>query len=872
MIRRSPVGPMLTVLIAFLGALGAPAWGQDDSVPTEPRGGQGDESEEGAAQTAAPIVREIEVIGNLRYRAEEIITGLGQEIGAPYDALTIDRGITNLLSSLKVRVDEISPRDVSATEIDLIVRVHEMRVDLEPLFFGNVDIDLETLKEWAQISGQSELFVYQTNRVRSRLLQEYRRNGYHWVEISVHTRDPEDEGLTTGLTDVAFEIHEGPRVRVREVTFEGNYEFPDRGVLFWKDGLSTLSKRDLEGPGVFNWRGSVFDEEVLEADLQAMRQVYRDRGFLDAIVEVKSLEFSPDRSRVRIHIIVDEGEPYRIGSISIRAKGFEVSGDGRQYRYTEGEELLFPEEELLEVCELEPGRRYELAVRRGDEYRLRDYYGAKGYLSHPSLPPESKWTFLDPEDAANPETHTVDLVYVLYQGRRLKINEIKISGTEHTRDDVVRREISVFPGQTADITEINKSLGRIQGTNFFSDSFSPLEHHEPEYRFLPVEGDNTLVDLEFIVEEGRVVDANFAGGVASDSGIFGLITLSMRNFDITDLPSSPWAMFSEIYHKEAFHGGGEALDIEISPGTQLTRGRLHYFRPDIFDTPLTPIGFDIDLLVRDRIFRTHDEGRADGKIRISRRFSHNTVVSGGFQIAEVEIERLDPPTPAALAAQEAQGKGLYTALLLDFVHRDVDNRLSPRDGFVFSARNSLFTEALGGDFNYLQSNLGFDWYKPIERGEDKLPHVFHFELDAGIMQPFDGTGTVPYSERYQAGGNRLLRGFEFRGVGPNDPVSGEPLGGETLLAGSLEYWFPLYSVLQPGTFRRIETLRGGPFLDFGVLDNSPLELDLDELRVSAGFSIGLSHPLPIQLNFGWPLRKGDGDQLEVLSFSFQFSN
>jgi len=107
-------------------------------------------------------------------------------------------------------------------------------------------------------------------------------------------------------------------------------------------------------------------------------------------------------------------------------------------------------------------------------------------------------------------------------------------------------------------------------------------------------------------------------------------------------------------------------------------------------------------------------------------------------------------------------------------------------------------------------------------------------------------------------------------VGPVDPVSGYTLGGETFLSGSLEWQAPLLSVLQPGTYRRIETLRGIIFLDFGLLHPDPFQLDPDELRASLGFGIGLAYPLPIALNFGFPILEKEGDRKEVISFSFSF--
>jgi outer membrane protein assembly factor BamA len=48
-------------------------------------------------------------------------------------------------------------------------------------------------------------------------------------------------------------------------------------------------------------------------------------------------------------------------------------------------------------------------------------------------------------------------------------------------------------------------------------------------------------------------------------------------------------------------------------------------------------------------------------------------------------------------------------------------------------------------------------------------------------------------------------------------------------------------------------------------------LNLGDLRASAGFGIGLTYPIPLTFNFGFPFEEGPGDRKQVFSFSL-FSN
>jgi outer membrane protein insertion porin family len=145
---------------------------------------------------------------------------------------------------------------------------------------------------------------------------------------------------------------------------------------------------------------------------------------------------------------------------------------------------------------------------------------------------------------------------------------------------------------------------------------------------------------------------------------------------------------------------------------------------------------------------------------------------------------------------------------------------------------------------------------------------YKFELTGGYGDPYGDTHDVPYSERFYLGGQNTLRGFDFRGVGPND--EGFPLGGEGMLAGTLELRRPLITSIQPGSYRELGVIHGGIFLDAGILEPGGLNFDLDELRMSTGVFIGLTLPLPFTLSYGAPILEGDDDDDERIQFSIGF--
>jgi outer membrane protein insertion porin family len=871
---RLAVGSLRSLAVCALAVVAVPRVRAQDTQPPAEQTPQQTPAQNPEPTPPAPeapkqnppsnIVRGMVVIGAKRYTEEQLLGSLGQTVGQPLDPAAIDVAIKRLWNSFHVRA-EVKFREV-AGGIELRLTVEEMPVDREPRFIGNDAVDDKTILQWAALDEKSELYLYQAGRVRQRVLEGYHREGFYFAEVNVLTR--EGDG-TQVLPDVIFEIREGPKVRVKSVDIQGNESMPDtRFLYFFKDGLSHLANRELEGPTLFNWFGSPFVEETLDADLLAMRNVYRERGWLDAVVELEHpLDFTADRSGVVLHVRIDEGARYKVSKLSIEGVEWVDPEDNNNRRLTPSE-LIFSQEELLALCKLVPGEYVEKVTQQKDVVALREYYGKHGHITHPSLPRRLNWSFEPPDLVFDTQHHTVEVIYRIVQGRELKIREIVFAGAHHTRDNVLRRELSVFEGARADLGELDKSLARVQATRYFNDELHPLEHRDPTYRFLPVEGDPGNVDVEYDVDEGRVIDFNISGGVDTNEGVFGTIQLSMRNFDITDMPSSFGNTFSEIYQKEAFHGAGQTLDIELSPGTQLSRYRLHFIEPDLFGTHLKPTSGEVDFQKRIRRYDSHDEDRLETRLRMGHKLSHDTFVALGFTHMDIDVSSLDSDgVPILLQFQEQQGVTTLSGPTIDLSTRQLDNVYVPHKGYDLRFSEIFYARDFGSDYDVTQSEVRTDTYLPVGEKEDGTIPVLHFEFDAGVAMPYNDTIAMPYTDRYFLGGTRTLRGFDYRGVGPFDPLSGYPLGGETFLSGTIEYLYPLHSIVQPGSFRRIEALRGGLFVDFGLLNTDAWEIDPNDLRTTVGFSIGLAYPLPLTMNFGFPIRIQDGDQRQVFSFT-----
>jgi outer membrane protein insertion porin family len=333
---------------------------------------------------------------------------------------------------------------------------------------------------------------------------------------------------------------------------------------------------------------------------------------------------------------------------------------------------------------------------------------------------------------------------------------------------------------------------------------------------------------------------------------------------------------SEIYNKEAFHGAGQRLDFDVAPGTEIDFFRVRFFEPDLFRTHFQRYSLDLEVQKRLRAYENYDEDRLTYQMTVGRRFTPELSMFLGYSNEDLDIDDIDfgpggivdpsdPPTPPALIAEE--GESDLIGGRFDVRWRDLDNLITPRKGQRLTWNNMLYGGPFGGDWEFTKSNVAYELFVPMGDPELEVRPGWHFEFNAGVADPYGDSDLVPYSERFFLGGQSTLRGFDFRGVGPNTSDD-QPLGGETMLSATAEYRIPLYQVTQPGTYRQQEMFRALLFTDWGVLDPDPFEIDPKEVRASIGIGFGLVHPIPISFNFGFPLIEGDGDDLQVFSFFF----
>jgi len=361
----------------------------------------------------------------------------------------------------------------------------------------------------------------------------------------------------------------------------------------------------------------------------------------------------------------------------------------------------------------------------------------------------------------------------------------------------------------------------------------------------PPDGPLPTRDLLVDVTEGPTARLLLGAGISSNAGLLGNITYEQRNFDIGNVPSS----FDELFSSRAFTGAGQTFRIQLEPGTQVTRARVDFVEPWIFDQPYS---FGVSGYIQQRRRLDWSEYRVGGRTFLGRRFGD--VWSARLTLRAEDVEVGDIRNDALRAPEVLLLEGHSTLITTGIeVRRDTtDNPLLPSRGSV-TVLAWEHSGLLGGDFDYDKFTLSWNRYFTIY--EDLLDRrtTLSLRTDAGYI-----SGDAPFFERFYGGGIGSVRGFRYRGISPRSGIDEDPIGGDFLVNGTLELNFPIAG----------DALRGVLFTDAGTVQR---DFEFGTIRTSVGFGFRLSLPffgqLPLAVDFGFPITKDDQDDIRIFSFT-----
>ncbi|MFH1768242.1 MAG: outer membrane protein assembly factor BamA [Candidatus Omnitrophota bacterium] len=548
-------------------------------------------------------------------------------------------------------------------------------------------------------------------------------------------------------------------------------------------------------------RKGILKNEILEDDIKRVEDFYKERGFSEVAVDYAIDYVGKD---IYITITINEGSRSYMGRVKV-----------------EGNKKI-ASSEIDKVIDLRSGEVY-VDKRIGENVNnIRGVYVDEGFI----------YAQVNPVTYYNPQTDKIDVTFNIIENDVAYVEKIEVRGNVKTKDKVIRRELRIYPGDKFAGVKIRKSRQRLDNLGFFE-----------EIRFDSKKGSKAnWEDLIVDVKETKTGYMSFGGGYSSIDQLTGFVEVRQRNFDYKN-----WSTFT---------GGGQDLSFLASFGSITKRYEVNFFNPWIFDKPIF-FGFEGYKRGHDReedVGYGYQEDVTGAAIKFGKEFSDTYKAWVGYRFETVDIANVSETASNAL--KEETGSNGFSTIEVGSSFDTRDNVFSPSKGIYFV--NSLETSGgfIGGDKDFAKVNSQTSVFFPLINKS-----VIEFRAKAGLADAFSDTEKIPIYKRFFSGGASTIRGYHERKIGPIDSISGDPLGGEALFVGNVEYVYPLVDVLKMATF-----------FDSGNVWGKRSDFLSGGLKSSVGLGVRVKTPLgPVKLDYGWPLNKEPGEEGKEGRFHFSIS-
>jgi outer membrane protein assembly complex protein YaeT len=657
-----------------------------------------------------------------------------------------------------------------------------------------------------------------------RIVAFLNQQGY-WKAAATAARQEADNRV-----DIVFNVQKGPQYRI------------DGGPQV--SGNASLPPAEIQEQLVNLEDGELFISANLDAAAAAIRGLYLRRGFAQAKVESAANEVRPPQNNqgyVRPVITITEGPLIRIGEIAFAGNAAIATPDlaGR-----------------LTVSTGQP--YYEPEVVQDRENILTAYLN-RG--------------FADATVQVVPTVNDarVDLRFNISEGPQSIVDHIMVVGNVRTDARIIEREVQLKTGEPLGLDALFETRRRLGALGLFRRiRIDQIQH-----------GETNRHDIIIHVEEAPATTIGYGGGVElAEVLVSGAGGEAEGDFEL-----APRGFF-EVGRRNL---GGKNRSANLYTRLSLRSDRS---RPDAagsrfgfpeyrvvatFREPRT-FGWNADVTltgaVEQGVRSTFKFSRKGVNAEIIRSLSPTIRASGRYTFATTRTfdEALDEQEQALIDRVFPQVR--LSAFAATIIRDTRDDALDATRGWFLSADNSVAARAFGGEVGFIKTFVQAQTYRLLPIGRRV---VFAARVAVGLADGFprevqstDGSGApvtaiiedLPASERFFAGGDTTMRGFALDSVGTPATITdtGFPRGGNGLLLLNGELRTPVW-----------KSIGAAFFVDSGNVFERVTDIDIGELRASAGFGLRYRSPLgPLRFDIGFKLGdlRVEDKRRYALHFSF----
>ncbi|MFM2022023.1 MAG: hypothetical protein RJB02_1731 [Pseudomonadota bacterium] len=814
-----------------------------------------------AAVEAAPTtIKSIAVSGSQRIEPDTVRSYVSLRPGQVYTVEALDDALRELLDTELFA--DVQIRDDNG---DLTIEVQENPVINRIVLEGNKRLKEEKIRPEIKVAPRQ---IFTRSKVRAdvaRIIELYQRQGRYAATV-----EPKMVKLDQNRVDIVFEISEGPKSKVRQINILGNEKFSDKKVI------GEMATRPSSFFGFFSSKDS-YDPDKLAYDQSKMRQFYLTQGYADFRVVSATAELTPDKRDFIVTYVVEEGERYKFGDITI-------DSELRDYK---------PKADTL-------------AAKKGDWYNAKLVEDTVESLSQAAGLFGYAFAEVNPDFMRDKDTRTMSIAYKISDAPRVYVERVNINGNTTTQDKVIRREFRLAEGDPFNSIQVKRSSDRIQSLGYFQEKL--------EIEQKPGSSPDRIV-LEANVEEKPTGELQLSAGFSSLERFIINFSIRQRNFRGKGQELRAGVNYSQ-YSKSIELGFTEPyfLDRNIAVGGDVFRRDLNSFN-----------------FINQSRQTTYQQTTTGMQLRMGVPITEywSFAARYGLSYDDVTLDRATyyfngqcDPYLAGRYLCDAIGKRTTSSIGYSLVFDNLDNRIRPSRG-----RRMLFSQdfaGLGGSVNYLRTNAeARQYWRPFGN------YIFSMQAEGGYIYSFEksrgsGLDKVRLTDRYFLG-EPQFPGFDIRGIGPRvqrqfygpdgqpivarDQVVDDSLGGRAYYLGRLELEIPLgsgaremglrpsifavagsvFGVTRPDTIVKPEGLNRcrndatgdiveqpynvacgtGQTLLFGVPGFREVFYgDTWKPRLSVGFGVNWRSPFgPFRIDIAKALLKREGDDPKLFTFN-----
>ena len=718
----------------------------------------------------AEIVQDIKISGNKKISDETIKIYGGVKIGQDYKDKDLDRIIKNLYGT-----NFFEDINVNLSNNTLTINLKEFPSINQLILIGEKN---------SRITKEIKKLIFLKEKqpfIRSKLSDDielikrlYSSLGYNSPEINTKIKEFDD------TLDLLIEIVPGQQTKISSINFIGDKKISNKRL---RDVIASEENKFWK----FLSNNTKFSEELVSLDERLLKNYYKSIGYYDVNIISKSATINENKN-IDITYSIDAGNRYIINKISTNINP------------------------VIEQNIFNP-------LQKTYNKYIGNYYSPftiKKILDEiDEIIDENNIQFIEHNVEEVLEDNTIEIIFNIYETKKIFVNRIDILGNTVTNEEVIRNKLLLVEGDPYSELALKKTVSEIRATNLFNNvTYDILD-----------ESTSNKKDIAIKVEEKPTGEVSAGAGVGTSGGSFAII-VSENN----------WL------------GKGDRIQFELDLDSESLGGVFNYSDND-YNYTGNKLNYYISSQSNDKPNQGYENTIISSGIKTSFEQFKDIYLNLGI---EASYDDLRTQNSASSSLKKQSGEFSEIAGIYGFRSDNRNRAFMPTSGYITNFEQKF---PIYADKQALTNTFSVSNYKQLSENMIGASKIF-----ASSINGFGGDD-VRLNERRGLSSNRL-RGFERGKIGPLD--GSDHVGGNYAAALNFEANFP--NLLPDSTRTEI-----GTFLDFGNVwgvDYDDTINESNEIRSSAGVAMSWSSPIgPMSFVLSKDIKKADTDKTQSFTFN-----